>query len=169
MPRAYEIIQQDLLEIEEAGEAVQWTRAALYAEALEWVSPKQVAADVGHSASYIRRLVSTWRAFPTPESREATLSFTHHRLAARTADPAGWIARAVDEQWSTRDLELALQTQRAGDPDEERQRQWAAALQRVRKLLEQADPSQRQTWLAEWDTWRQQYRRAVTGAGGETP
>ena len=165
MPRAYEIIQQDLLEIEEAGEAVQWTRAALYAEALEWVSPKQVAADVGHSASYIRRLVSTWHAFPTPESREATLSFTHHRLAARTLDPAGWITRAVDEQWSTRDLELALRTQRALDPEEERQRQWAAALQRIRKLLEQADSGHRQVWLAEWDVCRQEYRPAGTKEG----
>ncbi len=136
--RTLEEIEQDLLEIRHAGEAVQWTVAVLCAEACEYVSAKQVAADIGMSAGQVSRLIKTLKAFPDPASRSDLpgITFSHHRLAAYTTDPAYWLAQAEAEAWSTRDLEDALQQARATDPQAEAARQWAAALQRVRKGLE---------------------------------
>ncbi len=136
--RTLEEIEQDLLEIRHAGEAVQWTIAALCAEACEYVSAKQVAADIGMSAGQVSRLIKTLKAFPDPASRSDLpgITFSHHRLAATTDHPADWLAQAEAEQWSTRDLEDALKQARAADPQSEAARQWAAAVQRVRKGLE---------------------------------
>lgn len=110
MPRAYEEIQTDLLEIRHAGEAVQWTVAALCAEALAWTTPRQLAADVGLSASQVRRYVHTLAAFPVPETRcdQPGITFSHHVLAAETPDPAGWLDAAAHAAWSTRQLREAI-------------------------------------------------------------
>lgn len=136
--RPLEEIEQELLEIRHAGEAVQWTVAALCAEACEHVSARQVASDIGMSAGQVSRLLRTLRAFPDPASRSDMpgMTFSHHRLAATTENPAYWLAQAEAEQWSTRDLEEAIKQAHAADPQAEAARQWAAVVQRVRKGLE---------------------------------
>jgi hypothetical protein len=63
-----------------------------------------LAGEVGLSTVYIRHLIATAKAFPTPESRAQDLSFTHHRIAAMTEDPQGWIERAAAEGLSVAQL-----------------------------------------------------------------
>ncbi|MFP3975668.1 MAG: MT-A70 family methyltransferase, partial [Dehalococcoidia bacterium] len=41
-------------------------------------------------------------------SRDESLSFKHHRIAAPNEDRLEWLNRAKDNNWSARDLELAL-------------------------------------------------------------
>jgi len=57
--RTLEEIEQEALEIRNAGEAVQWAVAALCAEACEQVSAKQFASAIGISASQVSKLVKT--------------------------------------------------------------------------------------------------------------
>lgn len=54
----------------------------------------KLAAETGLSASYIRELVDTARTFP-PGTRNAALSFTHHKMAAMTKDPHKELQRAA--------------------------------------------------------------------------
>lgn len=69
---------------------------------------RMLAADTGRSASYIRQLVATAKAFPEPESRVADLSFSHHRLAAMTEEPERWIELAAERQLSVADMKEAI-------------------------------------------------------------
>ena len=40
--------------------------------------------------------------------RSPNLSHHHHTVAAKTDDPHGWIQKAKDNEWSTRELEAAI-------------------------------------------------------------
>ncbi|NMP23817.1 hypothetical protein [Sulfobacillus harzensis] len=143
--RTYADLTQLALNLVEAEHATQWTLADLAREAAEeiGVSPRQVASDWGLSASTVRTLVRVVRTF-SPEQRSPVLSFSHYRIAASTANPAEWVARAEDEQWSTRDLRDAIRAAHAADPAEERRRQADQAIQRVRRVWQEADPDLRE-------------------------
>lgn len=149
MPHAYEDLTQMALNLVEAEHATHWTLADLAREAVEevGVSPRQVASDWGLSASTVRTLVRVARTFP-PNQRSPVLSFSHYRIAASTANPAEWVARAEDQQWSTRDLQDAIRAAHAADPAEERRRQADQAIQRVRQAWDAGDAAQRQ-WLVQ--------------------
>jgi hypothetical protein len=71
-------------------------------------TPRMLAADTGLSASYVRQLVATAKAFPTEESRARDLSFSHHRVAAMTEEPERWIALAVEKGLSVAELRQAI-------------------------------------------------------------
>lgn len=73
---------------------------------------RAVAGDTGLSAGYIRQLIGTANAFPAPTDRAPDLSFSHHRIAAFTDDPATWLDRAVAHGWSVDDLRAAIQAAR---------------------------------------------------------
>lgn len=68
------------------------------------VKAKWISSQTGDSPAQIRELVKTYRAFPDESMRVPELSWYHHRLAANTNDPAEWIKRAADNQWSTREM-----------------------------------------------------------------
>ena len=141
MPRSYEVVQQDILEIAHAGEAVQWTLAQLFAEALEQVTPSQLAADVGKSRATINRYVKALKTWPNPEDREAPppITWSHFVIASETDDPRRWVGEALDHEWSTRDLRDAIQQHHAADLVQAEQTAWDRALQRVRKILEASE------------------------------
>lgn len=91
----------------EAGEEALWRQAewaAAMAVKYGRETARLLASEVGVSAAYVRQLIATAKAFPTPESRAQDLSFTHHRIAAMTEDPEGWIERAAAEGMSTAQL-----------------------------------------------------------------
>lgn len=96
-----------------------------------------LASDVGVSASYVRQLVATAKAFPDPASRAQDLSFSHHRICAMTDDPAGWLERAVENGWSHRELRLAIRDARDRIAEaEEARRARERIVQAVRKYNE---------------------------------
>lgn len=68
----------------------------------------ELSKAVGCAGSTIRGLVAAYKAFPDPAQRARDLSFSHHRRAALTADPAYWLDQAVIHGWSVRDLEAAI-------------------------------------------------------------
>jgi len=143
MPRSYEEVQQDILEIAHAGEAVQWTLAELFAEALEQVTAAQLATDVGKSAATIRQYVRVRKTWPNPEDRQVLppITWSHFVIASETDDPRHWLGEALDHEWSTRDLRDAIHQHDATDPIEAEQTAWDRALQRVRKLVEASESS----------------------------
>lgn len=53
------------------------------------------------------------KAFP-PDNRTEDLSFSHHRIAAMTEDPAQWLDTAVDHRLSVDELREAIRD--AADP-----------------------------------------------------
>jgi hypothetical protein len=89
-----------------------------------------LAGDTGFSAGYVRQLIATARAFPTPADRTAKLSFSHHRVAATTTDPAQWITAAA-HQWSVDDLRCAIRAPRDAIADADQARRAAARLVRA--------------------------------------
>ena len=76
-----------------------------------------LAGEVGLSAAYIRHLIATAKAFPTPESRAQDLSFTHHRVAAMTKEPRAWLERAVTEGMSVDQMRERTKTDRIAKAD----------------------------------------------------
>lgn len=90
-----------------------------------------IASETGKSSSYIRQQIATAKAFPHPEDRAQDLSFTHHRYAAMTTDPAGWLDRATAEGWSTDQLLQAIQDAKDELAEAERCRRAQEKLQRL--------------------------------------
>jgi len=112
------VYEQDLavfIAFDEQEEAALWDKAA-WARAMTArygrETARMLARDTGHSAYYVRCLIATAHAFPDPADRAADLSFSHHRVAAFTDDPAAWIDRAAAEQWSVADLREAIRAAR---------------------------------------------------------
>lgn len=72
-----------------------------------------IASMIKRSVSYVRQRHKTYLAFPTEESREPSLDWTHHRIAAETDNPQKWIAvaaGAIDgKEMSTRELNRAIE------------------------------------------------------------
>lgn len=73
------------------------------------------AGEVGCSASLVRKQRQVSRVFENG-TRVSLLSWRHHLLASQTDDPQGWIARASENQWSTRELAEAIKATKA-EPD----------------------------------------------------
>lgn len=109
--RSYEEDLALFQEILEKGEETLWEQAqaaALMEAKYGRDTAKMLASDTGLSASYIRMITATYKAFPTPESRVADLSFSHHRIAAGTDDPEKWIEHAAEHDLSCGDLRQAI-------------------------------------------------------------
>jgi hypothetical protein len=131
------VYEQDLavfITLMEAEADSQWAQAT-WAYAMTGRYGRRTAAllagDTGLSAGYVRQLVATARAFPTPADRAADLSFSHHRVAAMTTDPAQWITAAAAHQWSVDDLRLAIRAARDPVADADQARRAAARLARA--------------------------------------
>lgn len=130
------------LRLTEYGERASWLRAEHALRMTERHGRRtasMLAADTGYSASYIRQLVATARAFPNEEDRAADLSFTHHRYAAMTENPAEWIDKAVQNGWTQRELQNAIAD--AKDPLSEAER-----ARRAEEQLEQKARKYNEHW-----------------------
>ncbi len=87
---------------------------------------KQLAADLGRSYYWVRQRQQVVEAFP-PERREELwgseeppppISWVHHRIAAITDLPEYWLREAIDKEWSTRQLQEAINGQRPDGGDD---------------------------------------------------
>ena len=109
-PPSLDLLVQAWCAQDEDAEEGRWARAAVAVLMVQGMGmkPKEAAAELGCSAALVRELCRTFLAFPDPSSRARDMSFRHHQVAARTADPAGWIEKALKCGWSTRQLEQAV-------------------------------------------------------------
>lgn len=154
-PSLEELIQA-FITLQEQEADCQWAKGEILAALLDrQVKPSWIASQVGVSAAQVRELVKVYRAFPEPGMRVPQLSWYHHRVAANFSDPAGWIARAADEQMSTRQLREAILENEAQDAireiaelEEVRERREAEeALRAVKDVLRRGGDSA--AWLTQ--------------------
>ena len=102
---------QNLASLVEAEEETRWLQGEIVHHLVgRGVKKGWIASQVGKSATYINALLVTYRAFPDEGSRVPELKWTHHKIAATKgkSDPQAWVARAADEQMSTRQMERAI-------------------------------------------------------------
>lgn len=134
-----------LHQLTEANEAVQWTQAELVAQALALpgVTPSQLAHDLGCSKSHVRRLAKTYATFSTAAQRwqAPNATFSHHRICAESDNPRAWLAACAEEEWSTRDLQVAIKAQQAEDLEALALREADQAIARLRSTFQQATPA----------------------------
>ncbi|MCY0884251.1 MAG: hypothetical protein OWV35_00010 [Firmicutes bacterium] len=102
------------LEMESDAQWAQARWAYLMAARYGRGTSTRLAGATGLADSTIRGLIAAYKAFPTPASRAQDLSFSHHRVAAMTADPGYWLDQAVAHGWSVADLQEAIREARDG-------------------------------------------------------
>lgn len=123
------------VEMESEGK---WTQAAAVVVMLEVLrmKPKDVSSRTGLTPAMVREMARTFLAFPNPETRAADLSFSHHRYAARTSDPEGWLEKALKNGWSSRQLCEAIKRASAVTEKSSRDISYAKAEKAVRLARE---------------------------------
>jgi hypothetical protein len=158
MPRSYEELTQQVLTLVAADRTVQWGVADAAREALDelGLTARQVATDWGFSASTVRKLRRVAQCFPDVGQRWPDVPFSIYVMATATPDPATWVQRAAQAQWSTRDLRDAIRAVHAADPDALWQQRAEQTVQRLRRVGQEAPPAVRaylrtalQSWLQE--------------------
>jgi len=113
---------------------------------------KYLSQELGVSPSQIRELVHVYRTFPDPASRIPTLSWYHHRVAARSSNPQKYLALAADQLVSIRQLREQILKDEEGEhlaaKDESRDRKKAEKLlAEVRAVLDTGGETA--GWLAD--------------------
>ncbi len=118
----YEEHVQAWINVSEEVEERRWQLGAI-AASLETVFGENVkstfAADVGVSARTVREYAQAYRAFATG-ARAPLLSYTHHRIAARSEAPQRAIDEAADRLYSTRQMEVRVEAEALGEEERER-------------------------------------------------
>ncbi|QQZ58858.1 hypothetical protein JI735_19190 [Paenibacillus sonchi] len=113
---------------------------------------KYLSSQIGISPAQIRELVHVFRTFPTPESRNTSLSWYHHRVASHAHQPAKMLVKASDEAMSTRELRKTILEQEGvshlAKPEcDQEQKQARQVLTTVQKVLDTG--SEAAKWLRE--------------------
>ena len=113
---------------------------------------KYLSQELGVSPSQIRELVHVYRTFPDPANRIPTLSWYHHRVAARSSNPQKYLALAADQPVSVRKLREQILRDEGGEhlaaEDENRQHKKAEKLlAEVQAVLDAGGETAE--WLAE--------------------
>lgn len=148
--KTYEEILELYLFCLEKGESSKWEQAALITIMHDYMgmNPRSIASAVGCSASLVRKLTRTFNTFPKDEDRNPVLSFRHHQIAAYSNDPKGWLAKAADNNWSTRQLQEAVKA--SVNPQVKIDQEWnkaEKALLLIKEVIEVGgDPAE---WLLE--------------------
>lgn len=94
-----------LIDLEHKEDELHFVRGQIIEVLVErGFSQSYIASQSGRSTAYVRLHLRTYRAFRDESTRNPFLSWTHHRIAAETDDPAGWIEKAAEEQMSTREM-----------------------------------------------------------------
>lgn len=113
---------------------------------------RMLAADSGLSAAYVRQLVVTAKMFPD-EKRVADLSFSHHKIAAMTQDPDGWLQKSIANEFSVKDLRQAIADGRDRISEAEEARRAAERLvQAARKFNERYAQITGQQAVVTWES-----------------
>lgn len=115
-PPKLEDLVQAYIQIDEQEQENRFVKGQLLDAMLAaGATQKYLASEIGVSASQIRELVHVYKTFPTPESRVPTLSWYHHRVAARSNDPEKFLAMAADHPISVRELKKEILKEEGAD------------------------------------------------------
>lgn len=150
-PKTIEDLISMLIQTEQNSQEIRFLQGEIINELTSRnVKYSFIASQIGKSTAYIRTVHKTFIAFPTEEQRIPTLSWTHHKIAAFTDNPAQWIARAADEEMSTRQLREAIlreEDQEAIVEDENKKAlaQAEHVLAKVLEIIEKGGPAA--AWL----------------------
>jgi len=87
---------------------------------------KRVAVDLGRSLAWVRQRDLVAEVFPPDvrtrlwhgEEPPPPVVWRHHWVAAGTDDPEGWLLKAIANEWSTRQLEEAINGEDPDAPDD---------------------------------------------------
>jgi len=131
---------------------------------------RTVAGMLGCSTRFVEVLMRTAQTF-APEERVPDLSWSHHEIASRTADPHTWAALAVDNGWSTRQLREAIrEAQEHGVERHDAAREADVLIRRVEEYVRRwgrdGEAGLRELWLRVTDvldTWRKEDARRSAG------
>ncbi|MBC7340618.1 MAG: hypothetical protein H5U04_12355 [Firmicutes bacterium] len=131
---------------------------------------RTVAGQLGCSTRYIEQLMRTANVF-APEERVADLSWSHHQIAAQTKEPDYWLAQAVDNQWSTRQLRDAIRAAQERGPDRhDAAREADVLIRRVEEYVKRwgrdGEAGLRELWLRVTDVldrWQKEDARQEAG------
>jgi len=163
-PKLEELIQA-YIQVDEQEQESRFVKGQLLDVMLAaGATQKYLSRELGVSPSQIRELVHVYRTFSDPSSRVPTLSWYHHRIAARSSDPAKFIAAAADRSLSVRELRKEILVEEGSghlaEQDEAEERKKAEkCLNAVREILIAGGPA------AEWLT--QELINLLKG--GDTP
>lgn len=151
-PPSLEEVLQAVVSLDQEADEAKWLQGEILASLLECGLTKGwLASQLNRSRAFIHKRVLTWRAFPEEGSREPALWWEHHWLAARTDDPKGWLARAAEEGWSTREMARAIRESldpgAAKDEDERRMTAARRLYSEVEELVAGGGPAAE--WLRE--------------------
>lgn len=114
---------------------------------------RMIAGEVGVSAGYVRQLIATAQAFANPASRAQDLSFSHHRLAAMTENPEGWIEETLDHDWSVKELRQEIKDKKDRIDEAEQARRAGERLeQAVNKFNEHFSVTAGRKAVLSWET-----------------
>jgi hypothetical protein len=151
-PKLEDLVQA-YLQIDEQEQETRFVKGQLLDAMLSaGATQKYLSQELGVSPSQIRELVHVYRTFPDPSSRIPTLSWYHHRVAARSSNPQKYLALAADQPVSIRQLREKILKDEGGqhlvDEDKRRGRQKAEKLfAEVQAVL--AAGGEAAEWLAE--------------------
>ncbi|MBY9079595.1 hypothetical protein KIH86_08525 [Paenibacillus sp. HN-1] len=149
-PKVEELLQA-YIQVDEQEQETRFVKGQLLDAMLAaGAAQKFLASQIGISPAQIRELVHVYRTFPTPESRNPTLSWYHHRIASRANQPAAILAKACDEAMSTRQLRKAILQQEGAEhlakqEEDQEQKQAKQMLAAVQKVLDTG--SEAAKWL----------------------
>ena len=156
-PPPLEALVSRALDLARLGERSAWLQAEVAEEAarVHGVTAPKWATEVGCSASKVRQMVRSVRAFPAEDARVALLSWSHHAVCAQTEDPRGWLMRAEAGAWSVADLRQAIREARDGQAlsDEQMRAAGERILQRLRKWAEGVPAAVRREVAASARDW----------------
>lgn len=108
-------IIQLYINLQAEEDETRWAKGAICVACLDGFKMKAavVASMFGCSAAQVREMARTFRAFPEESMRIPSLSWYHHRAAAKADNPQEMIALAADREWSTRQLEEAVKAKKS--------------------------------------------------------
>lgn len=90
---------------------------------------------VGHKRVPNKKMVKTYRVFPEEYMRVPELSFEHHFVATTSSRPREMIARAADEQLSTRQMrKLIIEEEASNEFKDIAQKEEADEIQEAKRF-----------------------------------
>ncbi len=148
LPPLETVIQLCIDSIQDEEDAV-WRLAAGIVVLREGLKMKigQISEAIGKSPAEIRVLRDTFLAFPQEEMRVPDKSFTHHRYAAKTDNPVEWLNKAVEEDWSTRQLDKEIKRSKCISEKAREGMSRSRAEKALRELKEAASDPAASKWL----------------------
>ena len=145
MELSYDQLIDQLIEMRKEEAERIWDQASIIFILRSKMNVKagDIGSQLGCSSVYVNELARTYGAFPDPTARSQELTFSHHKLCAKSDDPEYWLNMAEQNQWSTRQLQDAIKGKSEKDEFEKVRKLY----EKIEKYLEEGGPEAE--WLQE--------------------